>query len=160
MALLIRALATSALFGLAGAAACYAPDVRDCTITCTGEGDCAGDQTCNSDGRCAAEGVTCSGSGSNMGTVDGGMDAPQMVTLKVQVMGTGNVIVVGIGECDDSECEWRVPRTMLQFTAQQTDPDKPFERWTTQNCGGPQMTLTSCTYTPSMSTTTVGAKFR
>ncbi len=156
-----RDLVVALALAFAFAFGCYAPDLRDCTVTCTGPDDCAGDQTCNTAGMCASEGVTCSGSGSNMGMADGGVDAPQMIMLKVQVMGTGKVIVVGIGECDDSECTWQVPRSALRFDAVQTDTDKPFERWTTQNCGGAQVTQPTCTYTPAVSpTTTVGAKFR
>jgi len=138
---------------LACAGGCYAPDVRDCTITCTNPDDCAGDQTCNSDGRCTAEGVTCNGSGSNMGMVD----AAQLATLKVQVMGTGKVIVDGVGSCDD-DCTWQISPRALRFTAMVTDDEKPFERWTTQNCAAQMMP--TCTYTPVMSSTTVAAKFK
>lgn len=145
--------ALAIVFGCASG--CYAPDVRDCTITCTGPDDCAGDQSCNSAGLCAAEGVTCSG-GSNMGMID----APTTVMLKVQVMGTGKVVVVGIGECDENECMFTAPRTMLRFDAVTTDEDKPFEKWTSPSCAGAQMMTATCTYTPASSTATVAAKFR
>lgn len=136
---------------LLAAGGCYAPDLRDCTVTCTAADECAGDQVCSSAGLCAADGVTCTGGGATT-------DAPTpMVMLRVEVDGTGRVLIDGIGTCDDSQCTFMVPTRLLMFEAQRTDVDKQFERWTTTNCA--QSTLTSCSFTPT-SSTTVGAKFR
>lgn len=141
----------AAVLAILVATGCYAPDLVDCTVTCTGPDECAGDQVCNSAGRCAAEGVTCQAAAP---------DAPAaLVTLRVQVTGTGRVVIAGVGQCDDSECTWQVPMASLRLDAQETDDEKPFERWTTTNCGGAQMLLPSCTFTPTASAT-VGAKFR
>jgi len=138
-----------ALLAVLAATGCYAPDLQDCTVSCGGSDECAGDQVCNRDGRCAAEGVSCQGATP---------DAPTaMITLRVQVGGTGKVVIAGVGECDDSECLWQVPMATLRLDAQETDDEKPFEGWTTMNCA-PAL-QPSCTFTPTASTT-VGAKFR
>jgi hypothetical protein len=50
MALLNVAIAA----GLAVLAGCYRPELRDCVVTCAGEGDCADGQVCGTDGFCAA----------------------------------------------------------------------------------------------------------
>jgi hypothetical protein len=144
-------LRVASLVAVFAASGCYAPDLLDCTVTCSGPDECAGDQVCNSAGFCAAEGATCPSA-----TVD----APgAMITLRVQVDGTGKVVLAGVGECDDSECTWQVPMGTLRFDAQRIETDKPFERWTTPNCGGAQTLLPTCTFTPTASTT-VGAKFK
>jgi hypothetical protein len=137
------------LLAVLAASGCYAPDLQDCTVTCGGSDECAGDQVCNSNGRCAAEGVSCTGA-----TPDA---ASAMITLRVQVGGTGKVVIAGVGECDESECTWQVPMATLRLDARATDDEKPFERWTTMNCM-PAL-QPSCMVTPTGSTT-VGAKFR
>jgi len=44
------------------ASACYEPQVRDCTIKCTSEVDCTGDQVCGGQGYCVDNSaVRCSG---------------------------------------------------------------------------------------------------
>lgn len=138
------------LLGVLVSTGCYAPDLRDCTVTCSRPDECAGDQVCNSAGLCAAEGAACPSA-----TVD----APgAMITLRVRVEGTGKVILANIGECDESECTWLVPISMLRFDARVIDTDKPFERWTTTNCGSSPL-LPTCAFTPTAATT-VGAKFK
>lgn len=137
---------------LLAAGGCYAPDLRDCTVTCGAADDCAGDQVCTG-GFCAADGVTCTGGGATT-------DAPvATIMLRVDVEGTGTVVIDGVGECTDDQnsCTWTVPAKIMQFEARQIESDKLFERWTTLNC--PQSTQTSCTFTPT-SSTTVGAKFQ
>jgi len=148
---------TSALVALAllAAGGCYAPDLRDCTVTCSAADECADGQACNPQGFCTAEGVTCMAGGGSA-TVDA--PSATRITLRVRVEGTGKVIVDGIGECADSECTWEVPAMVLRFTAQQLDADKPFERWTTANCGS-AVPQPSCMVTAAAATT-VGAKFR
>lgn len=139
------------LLAVLAASGCYAPDLQDCTVTCSGSDECAGDQVCNSDGRCAGEGVSCQGATP---------DAPNAtITLRVQVDGTGKVVIAGVGECDNSVCTWQVPMAPIRVEAQETDDEKPFERWTTTTCGGAQALQPSCMFTPTASTT-VGAKFK
>ena len=136
------------LFEVLAASGCYSPDLQDCTVTCGGSDECAGDQVCN-DGRCSAAGVSCQGA-----TPDA---ASAMITLRVQVGGTGKVVIAGVGECNDSECMWQVPMATIRLDARTTDDEKPFERWTTLNCL-PAL-QPSCMFTPTASTT-VGAKFK
>ena len=145
---------------VAAVAGCYAPDVRDCSITCSAADECAEEQVCNADGYCAAEGVTCprGGGGGGGATVDGGVDAPVgQLILNVRVDGTGRVEIDGVGECAQRECTFTIVRRPLTIRAVQTDDRKPFEKWTTPNCAGQSMT---CTYQPQMGMTTVGAKFK
>jgi hypothetical protein len=133
---------------------CYAPDVIDCTVTCSAPTDCAGDQVCTADGFCAADGVSCKGNGA---TVDAAL--PSTFTLRVQIDGVGKVVVANVGQCSDQQnngaCTWQVPNGPVRLQAVRTD-DKPFDRWTTMTCAGQQAT---CMFTMSASTT-VGAKFR
>ncbi len=146
-----EALAIRAVLAVLTVGGCYSPEVRDCTVSCGAPTDCMGNQVCGAHGFCATEGVACSAS-----MVDAGIDAaPETITLRVKVNGTGKIVVAGIGECDDSECMWQVPRAPVHLQAVQTDDDKPFERWV-MTCTG---TTPTCTFTPTAATT-VEAKFR
>jgi hypothetical protein len=140
------------LIWVAALGGCYAPDLRDCTVTCTGADDCAGDQVCNDKGLCAADGVTCMG-GSNGGTVDA---AVPTVTLRVTVDGEGKVVVDGIGDCS-RDCTWQVPQSAARRLEALPTGETQFDKWTTSNCSQPMNPR--CTITPG-SSTTVGAKFR
>lgn len=140
-----------ALAGLASAG-CYAPDLRDCTVTCSAADECSGDQVCTG-GFCVADGATCMGGGVTP-------DAPAaMIMLRVDIEGTGKVVIESIGECTDQRapCTWMVPAQQMRLDARQVESDKPFERWTTVNCA--PATQPTCTLAPT-SSTTVGAKFK
>ncbi len=142
------------LLVLAILSGCYAPQVRDCTVTCSGAKDCAGGQVCGTDGFCAAAGVagTC-----GPGGVDAGVDAEPRVVLHVQVENEGRVDVDGASSCGGSgpaDCMISVPRGPVVIRA--VTLDNPFDRWTTPNCAGQ---TTTCRFTASTSTT-VGAKFK
>ncbi len=135
---------------------CYSPELRDCTVTCSGANDCASGQICGSDGFCAGAGVagTC-----GPGGVDAGIDAAPRVMLRLQVEGTGRVEIVGAGMCGGNgpdDCTVSVPRGPVVITAITTQSDKPFERWTTPNCAGQP---SSCMFTATTATT-IGAKFK
>ena len=145
--------ALALLLGLGG---CYTPDLRDCTVTCSAPGDCAGGQVCGADGFCAASGVAGS---CGKGALDAGIDAAPQVVLHVQVMGTGRVDVTGASSCGGngpSDCMITVPKGPVTLHAVATDGDKPFDRWTTPNCTGQTST---CMFSANTSTT-VGAKFK
>jgi hypothetical protein len=133
---------------------CYAPDVVDCTVTCTEPTDCADGQACTATGFCAAEGATCMGGGI---TVDAG--TPALITLRVQIDGEGMVNVMGIGDCsrgmNNGVCTWQVQPRALRLQAS-PGPNRTFDKWTTMNCAGQSST---CMFTPSAATT-VGVKFR
>ena len=115
---------------------CYAPDLRDCTVTCSGASACSGGQICGADGYCAAPGVagTCSAAHG----VDAGLDAAPRVVLHIQIMGNGRVDVTGAGTCSSGN-----------------GPGDCFDRWTTAVCTGQTST---CTFNAVVATT-VGAKF-
>lgn len=135
---------------------CYAPDLRDCTVTCTGAKDCAGGQVCGQDGYCAAEGIA----GTCGDAVDAAVDAAPSVMLRVMVMGEGYVEIVGVGTCGMTgprDCMIQVPKgAQVVAKAIPDDDDKPFERWTSLTCGGQGATCTFIAYV----STTVAAKFK
>jgi hypothetical protein len=149
----IHLLISSASLALA---ACYSPDVRDCSVSCSAVTDCAGDQVCGADGFCVGPDVgPC-----NRKSVDGGVNPPR-VTLRVQIEGTGKVMVLGVGACStrdtsNGDCSWLVAPGAVLLTPMMLEPDKAFEQWTTPNCSGQNPT---CAVTAS-TTTVVGAKFK
>jgi hypothetical protein len=139
------------LFFLAACSApggCYAPELRDCTVTCSESTDCPDDQECNSDELCAAAGVDCAASGSG---------GPSRVTLRVLVHGPGKVVVKDTGECMGADgvpgdCSWQLAAgTLVELDASSGN----FDRWTS-SCAGRD---DSCTLSLS-SSSTVGARFR
>ncbi len=141
---------------LAILSSCYAPEVRDCSVTCSGANQCAGGQVCGSDGFCAAPGVagTC-----GPGGVDAGVDASSRVMLHVKVEGSGRLDIVGSGMCGGngpSDCMISVPKGPVVINAIATQSDEPFDQWTTSNCAGQSST---CTFTVTMPAL-VGAKFK
>jgi len=154
-----RTIVTGALIGAAIAtlgAGCYAPDLRDCSVTCSEPADCADDHVCTTDGYCAAEGVRCEPAIADAATT-------ASVRLTVRVDGTGLVVVHGVGDCDDSECTFEAPRTTIHLTAQPIDPHKPFDKWTTDNCRGDDHEHEkdpTCILTPTLSTIVVAARFK
>lgn len=125
--------------------ACYAPEVRDCTVTCTtSAAKCAADQVCGSDGYCATPEVA--------GQCEGG--GTPMVTLRIVVEGDGRVTVKDIGECRSDaggDCTWQLePARSIELSA-----SRDLERWTS-GCSGADST---CRLAPT-SATIVGARFR
>lgn len=133
--------------------ACYAPEVRDCTVTCSASTDCADDQVCGSDKYCAAPEVsgTCDstgGSGSGSATV----------ALRLTVHGRGVVTVQGVGQCgslstDQDDCTWQLTMgTPVAMNATDTN----FDRWSSSVCNGKSLT---CNFTPTTSTI-VTARFK
>jgi hypothetical protein len=133
-------------------AGCYAPELADCTVTCSAEDDCAADQIC-AEGMCRAPEATCEGD-----------QAPRRVELKVEVVGAGVVIVETFGTCGSSDsddddkhtCKWQVPvGAELRLEARPVDDD-PFERWTSAACAD-QGTI--CMFVATKATS-VGARFR
>jgi hypothetical protein len=128
------------------AAGCFSPDLRDCTVTCTGSDECGGDQVCGG-GFCRAADATCPAAGSG--------SSAAKVALRVEVMGEGNVVAANLGTCSSS-CTWMVAQgSRVQLDAMRIE-DKDFEHWTTSNCTADDpscvLTLTTETF--------VGAKFK
>src|SRR5687768_11522870 len=106
--------------GIAGGA-CYEPELRDCTLSCTAAADCADGQVCGADHFCASPEIagTCAtmpggagGTGRDAGVTDAKMpdtrpdappDAATHVLLAISIAGKGQVTVHGIGTCDASQ---------------------------------------------------------
>jgi hypothetical protein len=171
-----RCAVVAALVGLAG---CYAPPLRDCTVSCTAPGDCVGDQLCGSDGLCAAPDIAgrCAmgpptpdaSPPRDAGTTprdaprgDAAMpDAPALIALRVQITGKGSVVVDGHGICSSQgpqhgDCTYDIaPHVAQTVHALPVQLDQVFGSWTSVACGGQGAT---CTFTPS-SATAITAKF-
>ena len=124
-------------------AACYAPDTRDCTLTCAAATECGDGQQCTG-GLCAAPGTTCTS------------DA----ALHVQIMGKGSVVVDTIAVCASDndtkgDCMLHVPmRVIRQLVAQPVD-EHAFAGWSGA-CAGSDAT---CSLVPVSAMTQVGARF-
>jgi hypothetical protein len=150
-------------------AACYQPEVRDCTVTCAHAGDCADGQVCGRDGYCAAPAVagTCGFVVDAATSADASpSDAPPSdagtAQLHVIVQGRGKVSVDPLGmECTgtntaDGDCMFDVPSGASEMlTPVQTNPQSSFVDWTTANCAG----MTACTVTVDPPVTLVTAMF-
>lgn len=169
MAVLIRAVLLAAL------AACYSPDVRDCTVSCASSADCAGAQVCGADHLCAMPAIagTCARQpppGVDAATgdapaledapvvpVDAAIDAapmpdaPPTGALHLKITGHGQ-LVAGGNSCA-MDCTFQLPQVPIDVVAVAAG-DQVLESWTEGPCAG--MTTTTCTVTPPV---TVGAKF-
>jgi hypothetical protein len=132
-------------------AACYEPDAVDCTVECMAPGDCAQGQICGPDHFCAApdRAGQCTTS-----------DDPQSVSLAVTIAGRGKVSIEKVGACDSDSpamgnCTFAVPPGVTQQLKAVEGNEREFVSWT-QTCSGASST---CTVTPVMALTQVGAKF-
>ena len=156
---------------------CYAPGVRDCTVSCASERDCASGQVCGSDGMCAAADVAgrCAELARDAGPrhdarpfrdagdpdLDAGPDATQTVVLHVQIMGKGAVLVDGVGACSSKDpqhgdCMYDVIPGVVQVAhAFEIDRDEPFAMWTSPTCAGQGA---RCVFTP-IAATAIAARF-
>ena len=147
MEVLIRACAIAAL-----ASACYAPEVRDCAVTCSAAASCAAGEVCGADGFCAAPGEA-----GHCGHNDAGL-----VPLHITIGGHGHVVLDGTSTCtsDDPQngnCTFMVvAHAQATLIATSTDQSHPFMAWTGMACVGiaPQ-----CAITP-VAAVTVGAVFK
>jgi uncharacterized repeat protein (TIGR02543 family) len=166
------------------AAGCYAPSVRDCTVTCEAATDCATGQVCGPDGYCAAPGVTgtCARADADAtadadaATIDARGDAaiadahtapPQpdaavLGALSVTITGRGDVAVSPLGvTCSapakmGATCAYDVVAgAPLLLVAVPTHKDDRFAGWTGA-CSG---TSATCALTATTGTTAVVAGF-
>jgi hypothetical protein len=131
-------------------AGCYDPALKDCTVSCAADTDCAHGQICASGGWCAAEGATCS---ALMVPVDASVtrpvDAPAATpdamgnaTLRVTVTNKGQVTIMGLGTCVSDNngnpattCTYSVVQgTKLTAMAMMGAGGKPFDKWTDLLC--------------------------
>jgi hypothetical protein len=167
----ILILAVASLVVLAG---CYSPSLRDCTVSCAAETDCAAGQVCGDDGLCAGPEragrcATLPPDASVDARSDGGTehdaatdaaspDASPHVTLHVEITGRGSVLVTGRLACLSSgpqrgDCMYDIDRGVPQSVrAVAIQPDQPFLSWTSATCRGQGA---SCTFTPTAATSLV-----
>jgi len=139
---------------LAIVAGCYEPELRDCTVRCSAESDCAVGQVCGADHMCAAPDVA--GHCENVAAVvDAGVvgdgakpqpdarpdappppDAPTHGQLHLKIEGgRGRITVQGIGTCTD-ECTYTVLLgTQLAAEAAAVEEWR-FDKWTNGPCIG------------------------
>lgn len=166
-------------------AACYSPTLRDCTLSCADESECADGQVCGTDHLCAAPAIA--GSCAALLASDGGVvdaraapadaahghhddaaappvdaTSPTLVVLHLQIDGQGSVVVVGGGTCDSSSgmppgnCLMNVlPGIPLQLDAT-PHAGSQFQNWSGGPCDGQGAT---CVVTPTMSVD-IQAKFK
>lgn len=168
-------LARFSLISLAVTAACYAPEVRDCTVKCASVHDCAGDQVCTAGFCVASSDVQCGTTGSNNADTDAGgqlvmpdagldapPDAPTHGTLVVTVEGKGAISIAGVGSCDPSQNNGHCTYTVLLATALTAEAvageDFVLDGWTTSDVC-PATTERICSFVPQL-TLALGAKFR
>jgi hypothetical protein len=150
------------------AAGCYAPALRDCTVSCEAPSDCATGQVCGGDGLCAAPEVagSCAGLQPDAGVgEDAGVDAapgPTTVSLRVRVGGRGSVVIDGRGTCSserpqEGDCMYDIALGVLQRArALPIQLDHVFESWAMGPCVGQ---LAICTFR-AVEATTIEAKFK
>jgi hypothetical protein len=174
----ILVLAVASLLVLAG---CYSPSLRDCTVSCVAESDCAAGQICGDDGlcaspdragRCALQQPLPPDASIDARSEDAPLprdaaasdasppDAPPSVALRVQIIGRGSVLVTGHPPCLSSgpqhgDCMYDIARGVPQNVVAVAMPDQPFMSWTSATCRGQGA---SCTFTPTAATS-VAAKF-
>ncbi len=151
--------ATFALF----LAACYSPDLADCTVMCTFDEDCASGQHCT-DHFCSREGVTCSAEpGTDAAVVVDTRPEPDAPTtqgvLRIRIADQGLVRVPGQQTCDsdiDNECMYVVELGVPITLEAEPHNNRFFERWE-ENCLG--VSAPVCEVTANGSETRVTAKF-
>lgn len=150
------------VYAAAMSVACYEPELRDCTLTCSSEFDCADGHVCGSDHYCASPEVagTCGTRAVDAGAVDGRPDELGYVPLAIEIDGKGRVTVHGIGTCNPPGpkkryCVFVVPRASPLTADAVPDPGWRFARWTTKPCDG--VPISTCTFTPH-APTTLGVK--
>jgi hypothetical protein len=169
--------ALGVLVAVAAGSACYSPQLRDCTVSCATDDDCAGAQVCGADRMCAMPAVAdhCSA----LTVVDAGapsdahhdaaitkdaaidaaipIDAPplQQITLHVHITGKGSVFVDGHGNCaaqgpQHGDCLFTVVARVAESLHALAEPGQQFTAWTSPACQGQGAT---CVLTPTTAVT-------
>ena len=153
MALLAR---LAVVVGTLALAACYDPDLRDCTVTCKLASDCAGDQTCGPAGLCVGPGATsCSASEQPDAAV------AATVVLHVTVDGKGSVVVDAkpamtcVAAGNHGDCTYAIAAQTAHHLVAAPQAGRSFMTW----AGACTGSATTCAITPS-DATTVGATFQ
>ncbi len=155
--------------------ACYAPELRDCAVTCASNDDCAPGQTCGTDRWCT--GPASSGPCDSIeeaplvdaavatdaaaSAIDASVDAtpPGMVQLVVKISGHGVVTIAGTGTCTDAapghQCTFAVPSGLPRQLVATGTAGHDFDKWL-DACLGQGAT---CGLSLVAATTTAQAKF-
>ena len=115
---------------LLACAACYDPTLRDCTVACSGSGDCATGQSCRA-GFCVATDDPGPACGSDLGAV---------ASLHVMVMGPGQVTVDATWTCT-SDCMYEVAAGVPHELAATAVGGHKFQMWS-GGCSGAAATCT------------------
>jgi hypothetical protein len=152
-------------------AGCYAPALRDCTVSCASPHDCASGQACGDDGLCASP----EAAGRCTPPPDAGPerdaelprdagasgDAAATIPLRVRITGVGSVVVDGHRTCSSTspqrgDCTYDVVLRAAQIArALPIQADQQFTSWTSVTCLGMGAT---CAVTP-VAPTTIVARF-
>jgi hypothetical protein len=158
---------------------CYAPDLRDCTVTCAATSDCAGSQVCGPDHFCAAAALAgnCASPGAPDASIDARHHPPphadaaldaapdaggETVRLAIQIDGRGLVALESGGSCssaeipEGTECTLLAPRGLPATLFAIALDDQVFDRWTTPTCA---LQGATCVLLPFLDVD-VGARFR
>ena len=147
--------------------ACYAPDIRDCTLACAADTDCVTGQVCTADHWCAAPALS---SGCGELARDAGADSSRdarpadarpdaevdIISLHIHIDGQGFVVVTAGPTCDASDCTFAIPKGVPAILTAMPHGNHPFERWTSPVC---MDAPTACAFTPTTNVT-VSAKFK
>jgi hypothetical protein len=170
--------ALGVILAVVASSACYSPQLRDCTVSCSVTSDCAGDQVCGRDrlcampavaDHCAALSVIDAGVGADAAIdarIDAGSDAaidaavdapppPPLITLHVQITdGKGAVEVDGHGACasqgpQHGDCTFLIAAKLAETVRAMPDPGQKFLGWTSTTCQEPA----ACTFTPTAAVT-------
>ena len=179
-------LGSSTAFTLLLASACYSPDLRDCTVSCTAANDCASGQVCGSDRFCASPELA--GRCASLPTDDGGTPippnrdagvadaetvapvdappdappAPETRMVHIRIDGQGGVSLTGVGVCDSAppqagDCTFDVILSAQVHAEAYPHFNWRFDKWTQGPCDGDESR--DCDFTSS-GTTNLNAKFR
>ena len=154
--------------------ACYSPDLRDCTVACASNADCAGGHVCGTQGLCAAPDVSCSVTGPDGSAPTDAPDADAMepdarpdarpdaappamiVALVIEIKGHGSVHVDGSATCGPPMCNLQFPAGTSVTLHALPDDDREFDRWE-EACTGMSHT---CSLVLHLPITKARAKFR
>lgn len=152
--------------------ACYAPEVRDCTVSCASASDCAAGQVCGEDAFCAAPEVAgrCAQATADAGAdgkpdgkpppdapppPDAAPDAPPPLTVQLQIHidGRGSVSSLATGSCDagsgSADCVETIAKNVPLTLHAQPKNGWRFDKWRSRTCGGAPAL---CTFVPDMPT--------
>ena len=138
----------------ASVAGCYAPDLRDCAVTCSAATECADGQACRG-GYCVADGSpTCAGA-----------DAAPLATtrLHLTISGHGHVDLGGVTVCDadaasNGDCTVTLPRLVAARVVAIANDNAMFQTWMGSTC--PVGDVATCDFTPAAPTLSLAVKFR